>query len=172
MKSSLENCALTDPSRAHIVSIKSAGKVVAIQLRFGDGPGLSKYFSLRKLGGLRKAKAAAQLAAREAGAMVGQSKRGVGTGRKMRNNRSGEAGIRWDWLEGTDGHCYLSVISTWTNKQGRPRSSRYSVHRNGLEGALDKAIKARCSAGAPPPNRELLLANLRAEFATRRPLTH
>lgn len=158
---------MTDRTRAHIVQIRSAGKVVAVQLRFGDGPGLSKYFSLRKLGGLRKATAAARQSARDAGAIVGQSKRGVGIGRKMRNNRSGEAGIRWSWLDGTDGFSYLSVVVTWTNKQGRPRANRYSVHRNGLEGALDKAIKVRCSAGAPPPDRDLLLANLRAEYETR-----
>lgn len=160
-----ETSASARPTRAHIVKIKSAGKVVALQLRFGDGPGLSQYFSLRKYGSLDQATLAAEAAARSAGATIGMSKRGVGTGREMRNNRSGAAGIRFDWLEGRDGHNYLSVVATWTDQAGKARTARYSVQRNGLAGALDLAIKARCSAGAPAPNRELLLANLRAEFS-------
>ena len=50
------------------------------------------------------------------------------------------------------------------NRRGRPRHTSYSCERNGLEGALDKALKARTSCGAPMPDRQALLRLLKRVF--------
>ena len=60
----------------------------------------------------------------------------------------------------------LRVVATWTDRQGQPHHTSYSVQCNGLEGALDRAIASRISCGAPLPDREDLLQRLQQEFAT------
>lgn len=60
----------------------------------------------------------------------------------------------------------LRVVATWTDHHGQPHHTSFSVQCNGLEGALDRAIAARCSCGAPPPDRDDLLRRLQREFAT------
>jgi hypothetical protein len=47
----------------------------------------------------------------------------------------------------------LYVVASWRDRHGVSRCTRYSVERHGLQGALDKAIAARISAGAPLPDR-------------------
>ena len=90
---------------------------------------------------------------------------GSSTGRLMRRSRTRTAGIRFEWVTRTIGPV-LRVVATWTDGHGQPHHTSFSVQCNGLEGALDRAIAARCSCGAPPPDREDLLQRLQQEFAT------
>jgi len=86
-------------------------------------------------------------------------------GRVLRTSTTGCAGIRFEWTERDSGPV-LRVVATWTDQHGTMRNTSYSVNRNGLGGALDRAIAARTSAGAPPPDRSVLLKRLRREFAS------
>jgi hypothetical protein len=86
-------------------------------------------------------------------------------GRLMWRSRTRTAGIRFEWAQRTSGPV-LRVVATWTDHQGQPHHTSYSVQCNGLEGALDRAIASRTSCGAPMPNREDLLQRLRQEFET------
>ncbi|HEY8878912.1 MAG TPA: hypothetical protein VIN03_15190 [Roseateles sp.] len=90
---------------------------------------------------------------------------GSSTGRLMRRSRTRTAGIRFEWVTRTTGPV-LRVVATWTDRHGQPHHTSFSVQCNGLEGALDRAIAARCSCGAPAPDREDLLQRLQQEFAT------
>lgn len=90
---------------------------------------------------------------------------GSSTGRLMRRSRTRTAGIRFEWVTRTIGPV-LRVVATWTDRHGQPHHTSFSVQCNGLEGALDRAIAARISCGAPPPDRDDLLERLRQEFAT------
>lgn len=96
---------------------------------------------------------------------------GSSVGRLMRRSRTRTAGIRFEWAMRTCGPV-LRVVATWTDHQGLPRHTSYSVQCNGLEGALDRAIASRISCGAPQPDREDLLQRLRQEFATTAPGGH
>jgi hypothetical protein len=93
---------------------------------------------------------------------------GSSVGRLMRRSRTRTAGIRFEWAMRTCGPV-LRVVATWTDRQGLPHHTSYSVQCNGLEGALDRAIASRVSCGAPQPDREDLLQRLRQEFATAAP---
>lgn len=86
-------------------------------------------------------------------------------GRLMRRSRTRTAGIRFEWVLRTIGPV-LRVVATWTDRLGQPHHTSFSVQCNGLEGALDRAIAARISCGAPAPDREDLLQRLQKEFAT------
>ncbi|WP_457424433.1 hypothetical protein [Roseateles sp. P5_E7] len=86
-------------------------------------------------------------------------------GRLMRRSRTRTAGIRFEWAMRSCGPV-LRVVATWTDRQGQPHHTSYSVQCNGLEGALDRAIASRISCGAPLPDREDLLQRLQQEFAT------
>lgn len=86
-------------------------------------------------------------------------------GRLMRRSRTRTAGIRFEWVLRTVGPV-LRVVATWTDAHGQPHHTSFSVQCNGLEGALDRAIAARISCGAPAPDREDLLKRLQQEFAT------
>ncbi|WP_348009359.1 hypothetical protein [Roseateles sp.] len=86
-------------------------------------------------------------------------------GRLMRRSRTRTAGIRFEWAMRSCGPV-LRVVATWTDRQGQPHHTSYSVQCNGLAGALDRAIASRISCGAPLPDREDLLQRLQQEFAT------
>lgn len=90
-------------------------------------------------------------------------------GRLMRRSRTRTAGIRFEWVTRTTGPV-LRVVATWKDHLGRPHHTSFSVQCNGLEGALDRAIAARISCGAPMPDREDLLQRLRQEFTTAPPV--
>ena len=70
------------------------------------------------------------------------------------------AGIRFTWVAAASGPI-LRVVATWQDRRGQSRRTSYSVEHNGLDGALDKAIAARISCGAPLPDRALLMHKLR-----------
>lgn len=158
---------LAAPQRGHIVAIRRAGEIEAYQLRIGaGGAGQSRLFSSGKHGGQRKALAAARAAAKEIGLVLGGPRGGSSSGRRTRLSPTPAAGVRFEWHTFSQS-TVLYVVASWRDRKGVSRSTRYSVERHGLQGALDKAIAARVSAGAPPPDRRALLRALRTERATR-----
>lgn len=146
---------------AHIVTIRREGEVEGYQLRInGGGPGLSKFFAARKLGGAEKALRAARKTAREMGLPKTRKRGGSEPGRLLSTSRTPAAGVRFEWTSFAVS-TVLYVVATWRGKNGRPSSTRYSVQRHGLEQALDMAIEARTSCGAPMPDRAALLKALK-----------
>ncbi len=153
------------PQRCHIVAIRRQGVIEAYQLRIGTGgPGQSRLFSCSKHGGMRKALAAARAAARELGLLLGGPRGGSAVGRRTRLSPTPSAGVRFEWHTFAQS-TVLYVVASWRDRKGVSRCTRYSVERHGLQGALDKAIAARVSAGAPQPDRRALLRALRTERA-------
>jgi hypothetical protein len=151
------------PQRGHIVAIRRDGQIEAYQLRIGSGgAGQSRLFSCGKHGGLRKTLAAAKAAAKEMGVVIGGPRGGSHTGRRTRLSPTPAAGVRFEWLAYAQS-TVLYVVASWRDRHGVSRCTRYSVERHGLQGALDKAIAARISAGAPLPDRRALLRALRTE---------
>jgi hypothetical protein len=150
--------------RAHVVKIRRGGEVIAVQMRIGQGAGESAYFSASKHGGEEGAMAAALKKCDELGAVVKTGRGGGMIGRRVTGTNV-EPGITLKWRE-YGGSPKLTVEATWA-EAGRRRKTCYSVDKNGLEGALDKAIQKRMNAGAPKLNREALLAELRSEYMTR-----
>jgi hypothetical protein len=159
------------PTHSHIVTIRQNGVIAGHQLRInGGGAGLSKFFSAGKYGGPEKAERAAKRAARELGLPKPQSRGGSTVGRVPSGSLTKTAGIRFSWTHYESG-AVLRVIATWQDKKGVSRHTSYSVQRNGLEGALTLAIKARTSCGAPTPDAAMLLKLLRREYRNRAHLT-
>lgn len=157
---------MTPTIHSHIVAIRRSGVVEGHQLRIdGGGPGLSKFFSSGKYGGPEKALRAAKKEAKALGLPKALPRGGSPTGRVLRTSRTQQAGIRFEWTQRASGPG-LRVVATWTDKRGRSHHTSYSVDRNGLDGALDLAIAARTSCGAPAPDRHALLLLLRRTFRT------
>ena len=151
----------------HIVAIKQNGTINGYQVRVGTGGvGNTKFFASKKHGGSLKAKRAAEQFARDLGLLKAVKPGGSKVGRLLRNNATGAAGIRFVWTPAAAAPV-LRVVATWVDKKGRPKNTSYSVESNGLDGALDKAIKARTSAGAPVPDRDALLKRLRKAYRSR-----
>lgn len=159
-------------THAHIVTIRRGDLIDGHQLRIdGGGPGKSRYFSASKHGGPDQALHAARQHAHALGLPPSQPRGGQSVvGRLTRLNTSGVAGIRFAWTSAVSGSI-LRVSASWQDSEGHARHTSYSVAHNGLEGALDKAIAARISAGAPPPDRDLLLHRLRAAFRSGPPMS-
>lgn len=154
-------------THAHIVVIRRGEVIEGHQLRInGGGAGLSKFFSAGRYGSPEKARRAAEREARAMGLPKARSRGGSDQGRVLRTSPTGQAGIRFVWAENIL-DAVLRVHASWVDKRGRPRQTSYSVDRNGLEGALDKALKARTSCGAPLPDRAALLRQLRREYRTK-----
>ncbi|MBK6616197.1 hypothetical protein [Ottowia sp.] len=153
---------------AHIVPIRREGSVVAHQLRFDSGgPGNSRYFSARKHGGPEGSEKAARKTIRQLGLPLPKRRGGSTVGRVTKRNKSGEPGLRFVWIEGPV-EIVLVVVATWTdNRRTQPHCrTSYSTAIHGLEGALDKAIEARTSCGAPMPDKASLMRRLRQTYRT------
>lgn len=151
---------------AHIVVIRTGGVVQGHQLRIdGGGTGLSKFFGTGRYGSPEKARRAAEREARALGLPKARERGGSEQGRVLRTSTTRAAGIRFVWTPAVS-QPVLRVVATWTDRRGVARNTSYSVERNGLEGALDKALKARTSSGAPMPDRSALLRLLRRVFRT------
>ncbi len=151
-------------SHAHIVPIRKNGVVIAHQLRVdGGGPGNSRYFSASKLGGPDKSLRAAQNAIRDLDLPSTKPRGGSPVGRLLKASKTREPGIRFMWTQAVSGPI-LRVVATWTDKKGVSRHTSYSVETNGLEGALDRAIAARTSNGAPSPDKASLMRLLRKQY--------
>jgi hypothetical protein len=150
-----------EATSAHIVTIRRQGEIEGYQLRInGGGPGLSKFFAARKLGGADKALRAARRTAREMGLPKTRKRGGSEPGRLLSTSRTPAAGVRFEWTPFAL-RTVLYVVATWRGPHGRPCSTRFSVDRHGLEAALDLAIARRTSNGAPMPDRAALLKALR-----------
>ncbi len=151
-------------THAHIVVIRSGGVVQGHQLRIdGGGIGRSKFFGAGRYGSPEKARRAAEREARALGLPKARPRGGSEPGRVLRTSLTKAAGIRFVWTPGTL-QPVLRVSASWTDRRGRPRHTSYSCERNGLDGALDKALKARTSCGAPMPDRQALLRRLRSMY--------
>jgi hypothetical protein len=150
-----------EATSAHIVTIRRQGVIEGYQLRInGGGPGLSKFFAARKLGGPEKALRAARRTAREMGLPKTRKRGGSEPGRLLSTSRTPAAGVRFEWTPFAR-RTVLYVVATWRGHNGRPCSTRFSVDRHGVEAALDLAIARRTSCGAPMPDRAALLKALR-----------
>ena len=150
---------------SHIVTIRRDGVIEGHQLRIdGGGPGKSRYFSSRKHGSADHALRAARQAA-EALGLPPARPMGARRGHRLvsRRNSSGVAGIRFEWVSAASAPI-LRVVATWQDRQGQPCRASYSVEHNGLAGALDLALVARTSCGAPMPDRAALLDRLEAVY--------
>lgn len=153
-----------EATSAHIVTIRRLGVVEGYQLRInGGGPGLSKFFAARKLGGADKALRAARRTAREMGLPKTRRRGGSEPGRLLSTSRTPAAGVRFEWTPFALS-TVLYVVATWRGRNGRPSSTRFSVDRHGVEAALDLAIARRTSCGAPMPDRAALLKALRKVY--------
>ena len=151
----------------HIFTIRRNGVIDGYQLRAdGCGPGTTRFFASKKHGGAEEARKAAQAMATKLKLPETGPRGGSPEGRVTRLSRTGAAGFRFVWGQGTGDSVSLAVVATWTDKAGTSHSTSYSVERNGLGGALDKALAARTSCGAPAPGRRGLLSKLREEFET------
>ena len=151
-------------THAHIVAIRRDGVIEGHQLRIdGGGAGLSKFFSTGKYGSPEKALSAAKRAAKAMGLPKAKERGGSEEGRVLSTSATQAAGIRFEWDRGATAPI-LRVVATWTDRRSKGRNTSYSVERNGLDGALDKAIAARTSCGAPAPRRDALLRLLRREY--------
>lgn len=152
----------------HIVTIRRNGLIDGYQLRTGDcGPGATKFFASKKHGSAEEVRKAAQAMAAKLKLPETSPRGGSPEGRVTRLSRTGAAGIRTVWGQGSGDSVGLAMVATWTDKAGTPHSTSYSVERNGLGGVLDKALATRTSCGAPAPGRRGLLSKLREEFEKR-----
>lgn len=152
---------MTEATSAHIVTIRRDGQIEGYQLRInGGGRGNSRYFAARSLGGADKALRAARRMQREMGLPRTRKRGGSELGRLISTSRTPAAGIRFEW-ERFAVSTVLYVVVSWRDKDGRPCGTRFSVGRNGLEGAIDMAIERRVASGAPMPDRKALLRALR-----------
>jgi hypothetical protein len=146
----------------HIQFINSPA-APGFQVRAGQGPGQTKFFAAAKHGGLDKARRKAQRYARSLAAelQLPPTRRGI----LLSNNTSGISGIQFQWRPSRSGESeYLYVCGNYTDATGRPRAFAYSVQRNGLDGAMDKALAVRRKHGAPVPERAHALKLLRRAY--------
>ena len=158
------------PTHSHIVTIRRGEFIDGHQLRInGGGAGQSRYFSSGKHGSPEQALRAAQKHARDLGLPPTLPPGGNSVvGRLSKLNTSGVAGIRFTWVAAASAPI-LRVEATWQDRRGQSRHTSYSVEHNGLDGALDRAIAARISCGAPQPDRALLMRKLRAVYRSGAP---
>ena len=160
---------MTNPSGGRatgcVQPIRTRGIVTGYQLRIdGGGAGKTKFFAALRLGGPIKALRAANKAAKELGLVKPKRRGGSDAGRVFKHSVTGAPGIRFVWTPGAE-IAVLRVVASWVSKRGIAHSTSYSVEHRGLEGALDLAIKARTSAGAPSPDKADLLKKLRKIYA-------
>lgn len=154
-------------THSHIVAIRSEGVIKGYQLRInGGGPGLSRLFSASIYGSEEDAKKAAQKVAKTMGLPRPKPRGGSAQGRVPKLSATQVAGIRFRWTQLKELQS-LSVVASWVDRRGRSRQTAYAVAIWGFEGALDNAIAARTSCGAPMPDRGALLKLLRREHRSK-----
>lgn len=151
-------------THSHIVTIRRGDVIEGHQLRInGGGSGLSKFFGAGRYGSAEKARRAAEREAKALGLPKTRVRGGSVQGRLLSTSTTRAAGIRFTWTPGVSG-AVLRVAASWRDKSGRACQTSYSVERNGLDGALDKAITARTSCGATRPDRDALLRKLKRAY--------
>lgn len=123
-----------------------SGSTNGYQVRVGPRhAALTKFFAVRKYGGVRKALAearAAEAALREVAAPT--SKREGPRTEVHANNTSGLVGIRPRYTMFSE-TPYLSFVASWS-KGGKPFSTSYSADKHGMLGALTLAMERRAKA--------------------------
>jgi hypothetical protein len=119
------------------------GSTQGYQVRVGPRDGvLTKFFAMRKHGGVRKALAAARAAELELSRYVEPPAAKTGPRERLSaSNRSGLVGVRPRQLMFSD-TPYLYFVATWS-VDGRPRATSYSAEKHGLLGALELAMRRR-----------------------------
>ena len=126
-----------------------SARLNGVQVRVGQGPGQTKYLAYQKYGGIDATWRLAAKVERELEARYGKRIR-PGVGRKMRNNKSGIPGLRFEWRQYSDNYAYLYLVGSYRDLQGRPRAFAYSVDRHGFDEALKRGLAIRKKHGAPP----------------------
>ena len=127
-----------------IISVHNNG----LQVRVGQKPGQTKYLAYRKHGGIAATRQKAEQLERELEARWGKRTK-CAVGRKLRNNRSGIPGLRFEWRQYSDQYVYLYLVGAYRDANGRPRAFAYSVDKHGFDGVLKRGLEIRQKHGAP-----------------------
>ena len=121
----------------------SHGSTQGFQVRVGPRhASLTKFFAVRKYGGMRKALAQARAAEVELQKIAPPT-----TSRKgarvvaQANNTSGVIGVRPRYVMFSD-HPYLYFVASWS-VNGKARSTSFSAERHGKMAALKMAMEKR-----------------------------
>lgn len=118
----------------------------------------SKYFSIRKYGddAMRLAKEAEARLTESLDLPINGGRR---LSRPSRRNTSGIVGITFNWCSSPG--CereYAYVRGHSTREDGRVHVFGYSMHANGIKGALELALAARARGGYAVPSLEVAVA--------------
>jgi hypothetical protein len=125
------------------------------------GPGQTRFFAVRKYGGHRAALREAEECALE---LAKQHPPVSRVGKLVANNRSTVSGVRIEWRVYGSGHPYPYVVGHWIDTNGRHRAFAYSIDRNGLTRAVQRALERRKGGGAPVPSVQTAVRRLRKAY--------
>lgn len=125
-----------------------SARMNGLQVRVGQRPGQTKYLAYRKHGGVKATRRKAQQVERDLEARWGKRQR-LSVGRKMRNNKSGIPGLRFEWRQYSDQYAYLYLVGNYRDMGGTPRAFAYSVDLHGFDGVLTRGLAIRRKHGAP-----------------------
>jgi len=112
------------------------------QVRSGrPGPGQTRFFADKKLGGKTKARAQAEafMLAVLPHAPKHVDRRTLITKR----NTSGVPGVWLAWVEGANRMLYQHVFVTWQDKRGKTHNGSVSLNKWGVEPGLQRALARR-----------------------------
>jgi hypothetical protein len=120
-----------------------SGSTNGYQVRVGPRhASLTKFFAVRKYGGVRKALAEARAAELALQSSAQPTSPRVGPRRTApANNTSGLTGVRPRYTMFSD-TPYLYFVASWS-KGGKAHSTSYSAEKHGMLGALTLAMKKR-----------------------------
>jgi len=121
----------------------SHGSTQGYQVRVGPRhASMTKFFAVRKYGGMRKALAQARAAEAELQKIAPPttSRKGARVV-KQANNTSGVIGVRPRYVMFSD-HPYLYFVASWS-VNGKARSTSFSAERHGKIAALKMAMDKR-----------------------------
>jgi hypothetical protein len=125
-----------------IRSIRKNGEIVAYQAVVGvGGKGQTRSYAVSAYANLEVARRAAERGAAKLGRETGAKKRGGIRPVPSAWNTSGIVGIRARY-EGSPENPTLRIAASW-RRAGKNVAVGYSVEKNGLKGALAKAMAAR-----------------------------
>lgn len=119
------------------------GSTHGYQVRVGPrNASMTKFFAVRKYGGMRKALAQARVAEGEMKKQAPAITPRHGPRAVVQvNNTSGIIGVRPRYVLFSD-HPYLYFVASWS-LGGKAHSTSFSAERHGRMGALDLAMKRR-----------------------------
>ncbi len=121
---------------------KPGRKSGGYQVRSGKpGPGQSRFFADKKLGGKDQARAQA-----EAFMLAVLPSAPPRVDRKTlvtKRNQSGVPGVRFGWVKGADRMFYRVVYVTWHDARGLAHNTSVSLNKWGVEPGLQRALELR-----------------------------